>query len=184
MRIVFLKIFVYITNGELCTHDMVQLPTCEGDIRISQNLMKTLKNHISWMDYPFLSKFWMFIAKKIFYINEFIFFSEYSVLLSILEQQGGIDRFTSDSHMYGCFFPRELVTSYFINLYLAMVFQYLESFLHTLVVATSDKPWTSFQVVRNFRCWNGMHKISEPVYWHEPRLVVRGLLKKCQWPVE
>ena len=62
--IVFLKIFVYITNGELCTHDMVQLPTCEGDIRISQNLMKTLKNHISWMDYPFLSKFWMFIAKK------------------------------------------------------------------------------------------------------------------------
>ena len=49
VRIVFLKIFVYITNGELCTHDMVglQLPTCEGDIRISQNLMKTLKNHIS-----------------------------------------------------------------------------------------------------------------------------------------
>ena len=47
VRIVFLKIFVYITNGELCTHDMVHLPTCEGDIRISQNLMKTLKNHIS-----------------------------------------------------------------------------------------------------------------------------------------
>ena len=80
--IVFLKIFVYITNGELCTHDMVQLPTCEGDIRISQNLMKTLKNHISWMGYPFLSKFWMFIAKKYSTFNEFIFFSEYSVLLS------------------------------------------------------------------------------------------------------
>ena len=74
-----LKIFVYITNEELCTHDMVQLPTCEGDIRISQNLMKTLKNHISWMDYPFLSKFWMFIAKKYSTFNEFIFFSEYSV---------------------------------------------------------------------------------------------------------
>ena len=28
---------MYITNGELCTHDMVQLPTCEGDIRILQN---------------------------------------------------------------------------------------------------------------------------------------------------
>ena len=84
MRIVFLKIFVYITNGELCTHDMVQLPTCEGDIRISQNLMKTLKNHISWMDYPFLSKFWMFIAKIYSTFNEFIFFSEYSVLLTLL----------------------------------------------------------------------------------------------------
>ena len=82
MRIVFLKICVYITNGELWTHDMVQLPTCEGDIRISQNLMKTLKNHISWMDYPFLSKFWMFIAKKYSTFNEFIIFSEYSVLLS------------------------------------------------------------------------------------------------------
>ena len=57
---------------------MVQLPTCEGDIRISQNLMKTLKNHISWMDYPFLSKFWMFIAKKYSTFNEFIFFSEYT----------------------------------------------------------------------------------------------------------
>ena len=70
----FLEIFVYITNGELCTHDMVQLPTCEGDIRISHNLMKTLKNHISWMDYPFLSKFLMFIAKKYSTFNEFIFF--------------------------------------------------------------------------------------------------------------
>ena len=73
---------MYITNGELWTHDMVQLPTCEGDIRISQNLMKTLKNHISWMDYPFLSKFWMFNAKKYSTFNEFIFFSEYSVLLT------------------------------------------------------------------------------------------------------
>ena len=62
---------------------MVQLPICEGNIRISQNLMKTLKNHISWMDYPFLSKFWMFIAKKYSTFNEFIFFSEYSVLLKM-----------------------------------------------------------------------------------------------------
>ena len=35
VRIVFL-IFVYITNGELCTHDMVQLPTCEGNIRAAK----------------------------------------------------------------------------------------------------------------------------------------------------
>ena len=34
------------------------------------------------MDYPFLSKFWMFIAKKYSTLNEFIFFSEYSVLLA------------------------------------------------------------------------------------------------------
>ena len=33
------------------------------------------------MDYPFLSKFRMFIAKKYSTFNEFIFFSEYSVLL-------------------------------------------------------------------------------------------------------
>ena len=33
-----------------------------------------------------------------------------------------------------------------------MVFQYLESTLHTLVVATSDKPWARFQVVRNNLC--------------------------------
>ena len=31
----------------------------------------------------------------------------------------------------GCFFPRDLVTSHYINLYLTiMVFQYLESTLH------------------------------------------------------
>ena len=44
-----------------------------------------------------------------------------------------------------------------------MVFQYLESTLHTSVVATSDKPRTSFQVVRNNRCYYGTHKIREPV---------------------
>ena len=35
------------------------------------------------MDYPFLSKFWMFIAKKYSTFNEFIFFTEYSVLLTM-----------------------------------------------------------------------------------------------------
>ena len=30
------------------------------------------------------------------------------------------------SQIYGCFFPRDLLTSHFINLYLTMVFQYLE----------------------------------------------------------
>ena len=46
-----------------------------------------------------------------------------------------------------------------------MVFQYLESTLHTLVVAISDKPQTSLQVVRNSLCENGIHEISESVYW-------------------
>ena len=35
------------------------------------------------MDYQFLSKFWMFIAKKYSTFNEFIFFAEYSVLLTM-----------------------------------------------------------------------------------------------------
>ena len=60
-----------------------------------------------------------------------------------------IDLFTNVGQIYGCFFPLDLVTNHFINLHLTMVFQYLESTLHTLVVATSDKPRTSFQVVRN-----------------------------------
>ena len=59
-----------------------------------------------------------------------------------------IDLFTNVHQIYGCFFPRDLVTSHFINLYLTMVLQYLESTLHTLIVAMSDKPWTRFQVVR------------------------------------
>ena len=36
-----------------------------------------------------------------------------------------IDLFTNVSQMYGCFFPQDLVTSHFINLYLTTVFQYL-----------------------------------------------------------
>ena len=55
--------------------------------------------------------------------------------------------------------------SHFINLHLTMVFQYLESTLHKLVATTSDKPHTSFQVVGNNLFLNGMHKLSEPVYY-------------------
>ena len=40
-----------------------------------------------------------------------------------------------------------------------MVFQYLESTLHTVVVAMLDKPQTSFQVVRNNLPYNGMQKL-------------------------
>ena len=50
------------------------------------------------------------------------------------------DPFTNVSQICGCFFPRDLVTFHFINLYLTVVFQYLECTLHdTLVVATSHK---------------------------------------------
>ena len=66
-----------------------------------------------------------------------------------------IELFTTVSLIYGCFFPRDLVTSHFINLHLTMVFQYLKSTLHALVIAMSDKPRTSYVK---------MHKISEPVY--------------------
>ena len=72
------------------------------------------------------------------------------------------------SQIYGCFFPRGLVTSHFINLHVhvgtyivTMVFQYLESTLHTLVVATSDK----LSGCQEQPLLNGMHKISEPVYY-------------------
>ena len=51
-----------------------------------------------------------------------------------------IDLFTINvSQIYGYFFPRDLVTSHFINLYLTIVFQYVESTLHTFIVAMSDK---------------------------------------------
>ena len=51
---------------------------------------------ISWMDYQFLSKFWMFIAKKYSTFNEFIVFSEYSVLLSIFS----IINFNINRHIF------------------------------------------------------------------------------------
>ena len=38
-----------------------------------------------------------------------------------------------------------------------MVFQYLESTLHTLVVATSDKPQTIFQVCIKLVNWSIVH---------------------------
>ena len=59
-------------------------------------------------------------------------------------------------------FLGELVMSHFINLYITMVFQYmyLESNLHTLVVATLDK----LSGCQEQPLLNGMHKMSEPVY--------------------
>ena len=58
-----------------------------------------------------------------------------------------------------------------------MVFQYLESTLHTLVVATSDKPRTSLQAVRNNLCHNGMHKLSEQVYCSVPGALLLVVLQ-------
>ena len=121
---------------------MVQLPTCEGDIRISQNLMKTLKNHISWMDYPFLSKFWMFIAKKYSTFNEFVFFSEYSVLLNIQ----GITRVQNDMGRWRWYFKRLLWEGArhgveWINLIDSFHFNTLEI---PKQIKTSIRPWTRF----------------------------------------
>ena len=38
------------------------------------------------------------------------------------ERTHSINLFTNVSQIYGCFFPRDLVTIHFINLYLTMVF--------------------------------------------------------------
>ena len=78
--------------------------------------------------------------------------------------QTWIDLFINVSQIYGCFFPRDLVTSH-LTCTQQWYFNTPESTLHyTLVIATSDKP-TSFQVVRDNLCWNGMHKGSEPTFW-------------------
>ena len=50
-------------------------------------------------------------------------------IFMITSDNCSIDLFTNVSQIYGCFFPRDLVTSHFINLYLTMVFQYLETTL-------------------------------------------------------
>ena len=55
-----------------------------------------------------------------------------------------LDLFTNVSQIYGCFFPWDLVMSHFINLYLTMVFQYLESTLHKLIVATRSNLGQAF----------------------------------------
>ena len=85
--------------------------------------------------------------------------------------------------------------SHFIHLLLSMWFLLLVSTLHTLVVATSDKPWTSFAVVKNnllltrvcmkfeyitrvpyFSCRNMIHfhpdlfSISHAAIWFHPDL--------------
>ena len=54
-----------------------------------------------------------------------------------------IDLFTIVSQIYGCFLPRDLVTSHFINLYLKMVFQYLESTACTLAVRGVGRLWAN-----------------------------------------
>ena len=60
---------------------MVQLPTCEGDIRISQNLMKTLKIISLERIIQYCQIFHCLVSKKYSALNESISFSEYSVLL-------------------------------------------------------------------------------------------------------
>ena len=52
----------------------------------------------------------------------------------------------------GYFFCLSPVISHFIHLLLSMSFLLLVSTLHTLVVATSDKPRTSFAVVKTTFC--------------------------------
>ena len=84
-----------------------------------------------------------------------------------------IDLFTNVSQIYGCFFPQDLITIHFINMYLhvPMVFQYLESTLHTLVVATSDKlSGCQEQPFVNMVCIKLMNPSIEICAWLSERL--------------
>ena len=54
--------------------------------------------------------------------------------------------------------------SYFINLYLRMVFQYFESSLHTLVLLCQTNLGQAFRLSRTTFVKMIMHKMSEPVY--------------------
>ena len=64
------------------------------------------------------------------------------------------------TNIYGCFFHGDLVTSHVINLYLTIVLKYLESTLHTVLFAMSDK---LFRFSGTTFVKNGMNNISEPV---------------------
>ena len=79
------------------------------------------------MDYPFLSKFWMFIAKKYSTFNEFIFFSEYSVLL----------RITKFSHIYGDGCKIFLSTDFSFYFHKKSEFYYFKSHILDIVPDTA-----------------------------------------------
>ena len=67
-------------------------------------------------------------------------------------------------------FQAGLVSSYFISIFIMNTFQYLESNLHTLVVAILGKPRESSQVVNNKNCLNILIQLvkrtSEKVSYH------------------
>ena len=81
-----------------------------------------------------------------------------------------INQFTNHIQIYGFFFLGGLVTSYSISLFIMNTFQYLESNLHTLVVAILGKPRESSQVVNNKNCLNILIQLvkrtSEKVSYH------------------
>ena len=135
----------------ICEQGATLIYTLEKNFLFSSLIRKSYNLHV-W-DFTFI------IRIKCTYVPSFIMFGivcKWDPTPSMWSinnyQKIYIDLFTNVSQIYGCFFPRGLVTSHFINLYLTMVFQYLESTLHTLVVATWDKPLTSFHVVRNNLC--------------------------------
>ena len=83
-------------------------------------------------------------------------------IFMITSDNCSIDLFTNVSQIYGCFFPRDLVTSHFINLYLTMVFQYLETTL--LLYRTNLGQAFRLSGITFVKMVYRMHKISEPVY--------------------
>ena len=82
--------------------------------------------------------------KVIYYAQATIFqivFAAAVYIFLYIKKPTDLDLSTNFSKIYGCFFPRVLVTSNFINLLvpnITMVFQYVESTLHTSFEAASD----------------------------------------------
>ena len=83
MRIVFLKIFVYITNGELCTNDMVQLPNLWGRHKDFTEFNENSEKSYLLNGLSIFVQILNVHCYKYSTFNEFIFFSEYSVLLRV-----------------------------------------------------------------------------------------------------
>ena len=85
VRIVFLKIFVYITNGELHVHPwqgtVANLWGWHKDFtEFNENFEKIIS--LEWIIH-FCPNFECSLLKNILHLPEFIFFSEYSVLFNL-----------------------------------------------------------------------------------------------------
>ena len=89
------------------------LRVVKGNFVVSTGKMGDFKSDENSFSCPFIDTFIGMINMLSLFLSQAIKLSRNNL-------------FTNVSQIYGCFFPRDLVTSHFINLYLTMVFQYLE----------------------------------------------------------